>query len=88
MTILRLNDDAVAWRDTGDEVLALDLNSSTYISANSSAVLLWKMLAVGTSRDALVTRLMDEFGIDVDRAGADVDAFVADLDARGLLQRT
>jgi Coenzyme PQQ synthesis protein D (PqqD) len=88
LTNIRLKADAVAWREAGDEVLALDLNSSTYISANSSAVLLWKMLAEGTSREALVARLMGEYGIDESRAGVDVDAFVADLDSRGLLQRS
>jgi hypothetical protein len=87
MTTLRLNSAAVAWRTSGDEVLALDLNSSTYISANSSAMILWKMLADGTTRDDLIARLQSEYGIDAAQAAADVDAFVGDLESRGLLQR-
>lgn len=84
---LRLKKEGVSWRQIEDEVVGVDVPTSTYFSTNESGVILWKALAGGTTRDELVARLTDEFGIEVERAGADVDRFLADLDARGLLER-
>ena len=82
---LRLRTDAVAWRHVEGEVIAVDLRSSTYLSAAGSGALLWQALADGTTREMLVDLLTGEFGIERDRAAADVDAFVADLAGRELL---
>jgi hypothetical protein len=88
MTELKLRAEGLKWRQMEEEVVALDVESSTYVSANASGTLLWEALAEGTTRDALVDRLVEKFGIDRDQAGADVDEFVADLRARGLLQES
>jgi len=85
MRELRLKADALAWRHVDGEVIAVDLQSSTYLSAVGSGALLWQALAVGATRDILVDLLTDEFGIERDRAAVDVDAFVADLADRKLL---
>ena len=85
MRELRLKADALAWRHVDCEVIAVDLQSSTYLSAVGSGALLWQALAVGATRDILVDLLTDEFGIERDRAAVDVDAFVADLADRKLL---
>jgi hypothetical protein len=85
MTQLRLREDAVPWREVTGEVLALDIGSSSYLSANPAGTLLWKMLATGTTREELIRRLVEKFGIDVPRAGEDVDLFLRELDARDLL---
>lgn len=85
MTNLRLRTDALKWREIDNEVVAVDLRSSTYLSAAGSALLLWRELAEGTTRERLVGQLVDTFGIDDARAGADVDRFLQDLSGRGLL---
>lgn len=85
MTTLRLRTDALKWREIEDEVVAVDLRSSTYLSANESAKLLWRQLAEGTTRQQLVERLVTTFGIDEARAGKDVESFLSDLAARELL---
>ena len=85
MRELRLKADALAWRHVDGEVIAVDLQSSTYLSTMGSGALLWRALAAGTTRDLLVELLAREFGIEHDRAAADVDAFVADLADRELL---
>jgi hypothetical protein len=82
---LQLRAEALAWRRVEDEVIAVDLRSSTYLSASGSAALLWQALAGGTTRDMLIDLLTGEFGVERDRAAADVDAFVADLAGRELL---
>jgi coenzyme PQQ synthesis protein D (PqqD) len=86
MALLRLRNDAVAWREVDGEVLVLGLDSSTYFSVNSTGGLLWKRLAAGTTRDDLVASLVTEFDVDRDRAAADVDAFLSHLGSSGLLE--
>ena len=85
MTILRLRSDALKWREIEDEVVAVDMRNSTYLSANESAVLLWRELSEGTTRERLVELLVETYGLDSEQAGRDVDAFLADLTAQGLL---
>ena len=86
MTQLKLRGEGLTWREIDDEVVALDIDSATYVSANASGRLLWKALAGGATREQLVGSLVETFGIDVERAGKDVDVFLADLEARGLLE--
>lgn len=69
-----------------DEVVALDVDTATYLGANKSAALLWQALAKGAKRDELVQRLADEYGLERDVAERDVDAFVHDLRSRELLE--
>jgi Coenzyme PQQ synthesis protein D (PqqD) len=84
MTV-KLRDDRVRWRELDAEVVAVDIDSSTYLSTNGSGALLWLELAQGTTRDALVERLAQAYLIDAGRAGADVDSFLAELRGQGLL---
>ena len=72
--MLRLREDGIAWREVDGETLLLDLRTSMYLTVNESAAVLWKRLAEGTTREAMVDALVAEFGITAERAGADVDA--------------
>jgi hypothetical protein len=86
MTELRLRDEGLTWREIEGEMVAVDIRTSTYLSANPSGMALWEPLSEGTSREALVDRLVERFGIDRERAAADVDAFIGELRARDLLE--
>lgn len=85
MTLLRLNETALSWREVDGEVIALQHESSEYLSTNETGALLWKSLATGASREELVGLLVSEFGVDKGRATADTDAFLDALSAQGLL---
>lgn len=85
MRELRLRPEALVWREIDNELVAVDMASSTYLSANQSGALLWQMLATGTTHTELVERLVDRFAISSDRAASDVDAFLQGLDDRELL---
>jgi Coenzyme PQQ synthesis protein D (PqqD) len=85
---LRLRPDGLSWREVDGELVAVDVESSTYLGANPSGMILWQALAQGATREELVARLVEEFGIASERAATDVDAFLEALDARGLLERT
>jgi hypothetical protein len=82
---LKLREELLRWREIDGELIAVDIPSSAYLSANPAATILWALLVEGTTRDALAERLVEAFGIDLERARADVDVFVAGLAARGLL---
>jgi hypothetical protein len=83
--VLKLREAAVAWREVDGEAMLLDLRSSTYLATNPSGTLLWRRLAEGTTRDALVDALVETFGIPTAHAAADVDAFLEDCRARELV---
>jgi hypothetical protein len=85
MTLLRLNETAMSWREVDGEIIALQHASSEYLSTNGSGVLLWKSLANGASREQLVGLIVRRFGIDEGRATVDTDAFLETLAERGLL---
>jgi hypothetical protein len=68
-------------------LVALDLRESRYLAVNRTGKVLWEGLADGATRDDLVERLVDTFGVDRARAETDVDTFTAELESRGLLTR-
>jgi hypothetical protein len=84
---LRLRDTDLDWREVEGELVALDLRESRYLAVNETGKKLWAALADGATRDELVERLVEAFGVERARAEADVDAFTAELDSRGLLLR-
>jgi hypothetical protein len=84
---LRLRAEHLHWLEADGEIVALDERSLMYLNANPAGSVLWQSLARGTTRDALVQEILDEFEVDEATANADVDRFLADLDARGLLER-
>ncbi len=86
MTDLRLRADRLHWLESDHEVVALDEVALVYLNANPSGTLLWQALAEGTTRDALVKRLVAEFEVDEPTARGDVERFLTELDARGLLE--
>jgi hypothetical protein len=87
-TELRLRENDLAWRTVDDEMIAIDVRDSTYLTANDSGALLWNALAAGTTEDELASSLVAAYGIDADTAAADVERFLNDLRERGLLDET
>jgi Coenzyme PQQ synthesis protein D (PqqD) len=83
---VRLRSDAVRWREIEQEIIAVDLGSSTYLSTNESGSFLWRRLAEGATKEALTAELQERFSIDRDRAQKDVDLFLEMLAGRGLLE--
>ena len=82
---LQIDVDAVVWRDVGDEVVVLELSTSTYLTFNGTAKQIWDSLAGGATLDALVDSLVDRYGITPEQARADAESFVSALADRGLL---
>jgi hypothetical protein len=86
LTNLRLRADDLSWREIDDEVIAVDVETSTYLGTNQAGALLWERLANGgATPQQLADVLVEAYGIDAERARVDVEAFVADLATRRLL---
>lgn len=75
----------LTWRVVGGSTLVLDVRTSQYLSVSGSGIVIWGMLAEGTTRDQIVARLLDEFEVDSNTAAMHVDKFIDDLSQRGLL---
>lgn len=82
---LQVGGPQVAWRETGAEIVVLDLKESLYFGLNPTAARLWKLLVRGSTRTQLAQHLQHEQGISAERAQADVDTFLELLDREGLL---
>ncbi|MGZ8783270.1 MAG: PqqD family protein [Gaiellaceae bacterium] len=85
---LTLRGDDLAWRTVDEELIAIDVRESTYLTANGSGMLLWSALSEGASKEDLVAKLVAEYEIDAATAAADVEQFLTDLRERGLLDET
>jgi Coenzyme PQQ synthesis protein D (PqqD) len=82
---MHLRSDSIAWNAVGDNVVALDLTSSTYYSTNGTGTLLWELLSEGANRAELVNTLVERFDVGRETVERDVDAFLADLERAQLL---
>jgi hypothetical protein len=83
--VLRLVPDRVAWRAVEGEVVALDLNTSTYLAVNRTGSAVWPALERGATRDELVELITARFDVTPSDARTDLDAFLSDLRSRGVV---
>ena len=81
----RLRAVDLTWRVLDDEVVVLDLRTSSYFSVNDTGKVLWDVLVEGASEEQLVTVLVDRFEISEDVARRDVGAFLSLCSERELL---
>ena len=76
----------VEWQHVDDEVVVLDLNSSTYMALNDTGSVLWPLVAAGTTEAELVDALSSRFTIEPGRARADIGAFLERLWSLSLVE--
>jgi len=69
----------IEWRNISGSVVALDLESSTYLSVNGSGSCLWPLVVAGTTEAELVEELVSRFEVDAEQGRRDVAAFLARL---------
>ncbi len=84
---LKLKVEDVVWREVGDELVVLELSTSTYLTLNGTARHIWEALASGSTVDELVRAISDRYRVPIETARADVEAFLGDLEGRELLER-
>src|SRR3954453_2924997 len=64
MTLLKLRDTDLHWREIDGEIIALEAQGSRYVAANGAGTVLWRALAAGTTRDDMADELVGTYGID------------------------
>ena len=85
LEVFTVGGPGVAWRETGGEIVILDLTGSVYFGLNGTGARLWKRMLNGASKSDLVAQLIEDaqdWDVSMD---ADVEGFLADLDRFGLL---
>ncbi len=82
---LRGSEDLI-WREIEGQVVVLDGRTWEYISVNETGRALWDLLVEGTTRESLVTFLLDNYEVSPEMAAADVDSFLATLRDKDLLR--
>lgn len=82
---MKLRSDGLSWQEIDGELVILDLKSSVYLTTNKSGAFLAKVLTAERTPDELIDALVQEYGIDRERAVADAGAFVAVLTRKGLI---
>jgi hypothetical protein len=80
-----LRADGLAAQHLDDEVVVLDLVTSSYLLLNATGATLWPVLQSGATLARLVEVLVAEFEIAGDIAERDVTAFLAELERLGLV---
>ncbi len=83
---MQIRTDNVVWQELDGELVLMDLDRSVYLATNATGAMLAKLLTEDRSPEELAAHLVDQFGIDHDRALSDVDAFVAQLQEKKLLR--
>lgn len=86
MRAFRLRRDEIAYSDLGEEIVILDLRSSTYFSVRRTGAYLVNALMTGASTDVLVASLCDRYDVAEDVARTDVQTFLTVLEQRDLLE--
>ncbi len=72
--------------EVGDELMALDAEGGTCFGFNRVATEVWRLLESPKSFDELMTSLLEEYEVDVERCGTELRELLDDLEAKGLIR--
>lgn len=87
MALLRLRPGGLSWSKVGDDVVILDLESSTYFAVAGCGTLIVECLAGGATEESLVDSVTSNYEVDPATARADVARFVRGLEDNKMLER-
>ncbi len=83
---IALKIDDLTWREVQDELLVLDMATTTYLTLNGSAKVLWECLVDGATLTEMAGALVDRYGIDTGRARVDAEEFLQVLEERSFVK--
>ena len=82
---MRLRSNGLSWVRLEDDIVILDLESSSYLKLNASGAVLWEALADGSDRESLIEALVGRYELPRPNAERDVEAFLDAMRAKNLL---
>jgi len=83
----RVRADGIAVQELGDEVVVLDLRTSSYVLLNVTGAALWPALTEPSTIEQLARVLTARFDVDDERAAKAAAAFVEQLVGLGLIEQ-
>lgn len=86
MSEYQLRSDQVVWSKVGEDIVILELASSTYFTVRGSGVAIVERLVEGATEDSLIADVTDRFEVDEETARADVARFLKDLADKDMLK--
>jgi len=75
----------IAWQDVDGELALFDERDERYHLLNGTAAAIWRGIAAGADRAALIDQLAAGFGVKPEAIVADVDSFIGAALTQGLL---
>ena len=81
-----LRNRGITWRELDGEIVALDLQSSTYLKVKGAGAVVWPLLAAGTNLEAMVEAVLEVYNVEPDIARSELEAFLDKLSERKLLR--
>jgi hypothetical protein len=85
--VLRCSPDARS-RALDGEAVILHLGTGTYFGSNGAGSLVWELLRAGTTREAILDKLLDVYEVERPKLEEDVDAFLGELVRASLIEVT
>ncbi len=67
------------WKEVGDQVVVLHIETGRYYSLNHPGSLIWKGLIEGLSPDRIIERLCSVFDVDKPTAKKDTEEMIRDF---------
>ena len=77
----------ITWRETADEIVILNLQTSEYYSANSIGSEIWELIEKNNSKDKIINFLEQEYKINQTEAQKDTTDFLKNLLKLKLIQK-
>ena len=77
----------ITWRETTEEIVVLNLQTSEYYSTNSVGSQIWELIAKTGSKNEIVDFLAQEYQITPKAAEKDINDFLKNLLKLKLIQK-
>lgn len=77
--------DTLLYENVGGEVVALDMQSGSYFSLQSSAALIWSLIEKAASTEQIIGQIAHTYSVDREKAESDVVSFLGQLQTVGLI---
>ena len=85
-TTPRPHDHVVYTEFDGHEAVLVDLNTKRYYTLNETAMLVWRSLERGRTKEEIARELTDAYDVTVEHAVASVERLLTSLAAHRLLR--
>ena len=83
---LRPHEHIVYTEFDGREAVLVDLNTKRYYTLNETAMLIWRALETGRTKDEIVRELTGNYDVSIEHAAASVERLLTALAAHRLVR--